>query len=237
MCFFGSFCPTYNRELARKGEAKEVIKSLEEQTRAIPAKVRRLEAKVARQSSWLEALHRIRPDLQMQKQLGQEVQEAEVKMKQLEKAVKGLQRELEVEEGEHGSTDELVLELREVDEEVQVVDSHQREVEQLEEKLAELGEGEGGRSRGQEPGGSVEGGKGCVQEAAVRQANLTNCKETLETLETVLRQLLLINKLEARQNRLTQDNWRLRGSSRGGPILVTSTESCSILHLIIVPHS
>ena len=49
------------------------------------------------------------------------------------------------------------------------------------------------------------------------RANLTNCKETLETLETVSRQLLLINKLEARQNRLAQDNWRSRGSSRGGP--------------------
>ena len=34
---------------------------------------------------------------------------------------------------------ELVLELREVGEEVQVVDSLQRKVEQLEEKLAELG--------------------------------------------------------------------------------------------------
>ena len=133
------FCLMCNRELARKGEAEEVIKGLEEQTRAIPAKVRRLEAKVARQSGRLEALHSIRPDLQMLKQLGREVQEAEVKMKQLEKAVKGLQRELEVEEGEHGSTEELVLELREVGEEVQVVDFHQREVEQLEEKLAELG--------------------------------------------------------------------------------------------------
>ena len=100
------FCPTCNRELARKGDAKEVIKGLEEQTRANPAKVRRLEAKVARQGGRLEALHRIRPDLQMLKQLGWEVQEAEVKMKQLEKAVKGLQRELE--EGEHGSTEELV---------------------------------------------------------------------------------------------------------------------------------
>ena len=48
------------------------------------------------------------------------------------------------------------------------------------------------------------------------RANLTNCKKTLGTLETVLRQSLLINKLEAGQNRLTQDNWRLRGSSRGG---------------------
>ena len=115
-----------------------MIKGPEEQTRAIPAKVRRLEAKVARQSGWLETLHRIRPDLQMLKQLGLEVQEAKVKWKQLEKAVKGLQRELEVEEGEHMSTEELVLELKEVGEEVQVVDSHQREVKQLEEKLAEL---------------------------------------------------------------------------------------------------
>ena len=102
---------------------------------ASPAKVRRLEAKVARQSGRLEVLHRIRPDLQMLKQLGREA-EAEVKMKQLEKAVKGLQRELEVEKGEHGSTEELVLELSEVGAEVQVVGSQQREVEQLEEKLA-----------------------------------------------------------------------------------------------------
>ena len=114
-----------------------MIKGLEEQTRDNPAKVRRLEAKVARQSGRLEARHRIRPDLQILKQLGREVQEAEVKIKQLEKAVKGLQRELMVEEGEHGSTGELVLELSEVGKEVKVVDSHQREVEQLEEKLSE----------------------------------------------------------------------------------------------------
>ena len=98
-----------------------------------------LKAKVARQSGRLEALHSIWPDLQMLKQLGQEVQEAKVKMNWTEKAVKGLQRELEIEEGEHRSTEELVLELREVGEEVQVVDSLQRKVEQLEEKLAELG--------------------------------------------------------------------------------------------------
>ena len=40
--------------MARKGDAKEVIKGLEEQTRAISANVRRLEAKVARQSWSLE---------------------------------------------------------------------------------------------------------------------------------------------------------------------------------------
>ena len=75
-----------------------------------------LKAKVARQSCWLEELHSIWPDLQMLKQLGQEVQEAKVKMNRTEKAVKGLQREREVEEGEHRSTGELVLERREVGE-------------------------------------------------------------------------------------------------------------------------
>ena len=92
----------------------------------------------------------------MQKQLGQEVQEAKVKMNRTEKAVKGLQREREVEEGEHRSTGELVLELREVGEEVQVVDSLQRELEQLE-KLAELG----GKVR--------EGGAGARSLEAVRK--------------------------------------------------------------------
>ena len=56
------------------------------------------------------------PDLQMLKQLGQEVQEAKVKMNRTEKAAKGLQREREVEEGEHRSTGDPVLELREVGE-------------------------------------------------------------------------------------------------------------------------
>ena len=97
-----------------------------------------LKAKVARHSGRLEALHSIWPDLQKLKQLGQEVQEAKVKMNQIEKAVKGLQRKREVEEGEHRSTGQLFLELREVGKEVQVVDSLQRKVEQLEEKLAEL---------------------------------------------------------------------------------------------------
>ena len=67
---------------------------------------------MARQRGRLEALHSICPDLRMLKQLGREVQETDVKMNQFEKAVKGLQRELEVEEGEHRSTEELVLELR-----------------------------------------------------------------------------------------------------------------------------
>ena len=95
-----------------------------------------MKAKVARQSGRLEALHSIRPDLRMLKQLGREVQEAEVKINQFEKALKGLQRVVEVEEWEHRSIKELVLELMEVGEEVQVVDSLQRKVE---EKLVELG--------------------------------------------------------------------------------------------------
>ena len=37
--------------------------------------------------------------------------------------MKGLKRELEVEEGDNRSTEELVLELREVGKEVQLVDS------------------------------------------------------------------------------------------------------------------
>ena len=96
---------------------------------------------MGRQSGRMEVLHSIRPDLQMLKQLGRKVQEAKVKMNQLRKAVKGLQRELEVGEGEHWSTEEKVLELREVGKgkKVQVVDSLQREAEQLEKKLAELG--------------------------------------------------------------------------------------------------
>ena len=202
-------CPTCNRELGRKGEAEEVIQGLEEQTRAIPAKVRSLEAKVVKQSGRLEALHSIRPDLQMLKQLGQEVQEAELKMKQLEKAVKGLRTELEVEEGEYATTEELVLELREVGEDVQVVDSLRREVEQLEEKLSELG------------GEVREGGAGARSLDSVRReaevvsrklrsarANLTSCQET------VSRQSSLINRLEARQNRLTQDKLEIEGQQQ-----------------------
>ena len=127
-----------------------------------------------------------------------------MKMKQLEKAVKGLQRELEVEEEEHGLTEELLLELREVGEEVLLVDSHQREVEQLEEKLAELGgkvrEGGAGARSLEAVGREAKDVSRKLQSA---RANLTNCKETLETPETVLRQLFLSNKLEARQNRLT----------------------------------
>ena len=96
-----------------------------------------MKAKVARQSGRLEVLHSIRPDLRMLKQLGREVQEAEVKINQFEKALKGLQRVVEVEE--QRSIKELVLELMEVGEEVQVVDSLQRKVEQVEEKLVELG--------------------------------------------------------------------------------------------------
>jgi hypothetical protein len=92
-----------------------------------------LKAQVARQSSRLEALHSIWPDLRMLKQLGREVQEAKVKINQFEKALKGLQRVAEVEEGEQRSIKELVLELVEVGEEVQVVDSLQRKVEQVEE--------------------------------------------------------------------------------------------------------
>ena len=71
-----TFCLTFNRELARKGKAKEVIKGLEEQTRTIPANVSRLEAKVARQNGRLEALHSIRPDLQTTENRGTAAEEA-----------------------------------------------------------------------------------------------------------------------------------------------------------------
>ena len=81
---------------------------------------------MARQSGRLEALYSIWPNLQMLKQLWQEVQEAKVKMNRIEKAVKGFQRE--VEEGEHRSMGELVLELRKVGEEVQVVEAISPEV-------------------------------------------------------------------------------------------------------------
>ena len=48
---------------------------------------------------------------------------------------------------------------------MQVVEFFQREVEQLEEKLAELGgQGEEGQSRGQDPGGGEEGGGGRVKD-------------------------------------------------------------------------
>ena len=146
------------------------------------------------------------------------MQEAKVKLNRIDKAVKSLQRECEVEEGEHRSMGELVLELREVGEYVHVVEFFQREVEQLEEKIAELEgkvrEGRAGARSLEEVGREAKDVSRKLQSA---RANLTNCKETLETLETVLGQSLLINKLEAGHNRLTQDKWRLRGSSRGGP--------------------
>ena len=46
-------CQQRRLEIGGKADAEEVIKGLEEQTRANPAKVRRLEAKVARQSGRL----------------------------------------------------------------------------------------------------------------------------------------------------------------------------------------
>ena len=91
-------------------------------------------------------------------------------------------------------------------------------MEQLEEKLAELG---GKVREGGAGARSLEGvgreAKDVSRKLQSARVNLTNCKETLGTLETVLRQSFLLNKLEAGQNRLTQDNCRLRGSSRGGP--------------------
>ena len=91
-------------------------------------------------------------------------------------------------------------------------------MEQLEEKLAELG-GEvrqgGAGARSLKAVGSE--ANDVSRKLRSARANLTSCKETLETLETVSRQSLLINKHEAVQNRLTQDNRRLRGTSRGGP--------------------
>ena len=55
-------------------------------------------------TAWRLPLRFPGPCLRMLKQLGREVQEAEVKINQFEKALKGLQRVLEVEEGEHRST-------------------------------------------------------------------------------------------------------------------------------------
>ena len=113
-------------------------------------------------------------------------------MNRTEKAVKGLQREREVEEGEHRSTGELVLELREVSEVVQVVESLQREVEQLEEKLAELGsrvrEGHLGLQHTSGIRQFIEGASrappGCRRRAAVAAAttNSLSCQPTAKAV-------------------------------------------------------
>ena len=79
-------CLLLTEGAGQEGRGRGGVKGLEEQTRTIPSNLSRLEANVAKQSGRLEALHSIRPDLQMPKQLGWEVQEAKVKMKQVEKA-------------------------------------------------------------------------------------------------------------------------------------------------------
>ena len=101
------------RGIGQEGQGRGGDDGLEEQTRTIPAKVCSLKAKVARQSGWLEALYLARPpDAEAAGAGGANV--ANVKMNRIDKAVKGLQRELEVEEREQRSTGELVLELKEM---------------------------------------------------------------------------------------------------------------------------
>ena len=108
---------------------------LETQIKGIPSKVKSLEAKVTKHSGRLDALQRVRPDIQALKLLGEEVKEAEKKMELLDKEVKRLHNGLEDEELEHTEVENAVTELREVSEDVQIVDGLRRELEQLEERL------------------------------------------------------------------------------------------------------
>ena len=64
---------------------EELIQDLEAQI-----KVKSLDAEVTKHNGWLDALQRVRPDIQVLKQLGEEVKEAEKKMEALDKEVKKL---------------------------------------------------------------------------------------------------------------------------------------------------
>ena len=56
LVFFGLSLPNVYQGSGQKGQGREGDQGLEEQTRAIPAKMCSLEVLVARLSGWLEAL-------------------------------------------------------------------------------------------------------------------------------------------------------------------------------------
>ena len=201
-------CPTCNRDFKKKSEVEELIQDLEAQIKGIPAKVKSLEAKVTKHSGRLDALQRVRPDIQALKQLGEEVKEAEKKMDLLDKDVKKLRDGLEDEEAEHTDVEVAVTELREVAEDVQIVDGLRRELEQLEEKLEDL-RLEAGGDVGERSLEVVrrEEAEVCTQLRCAR-SNLDTAQETVTTQTT------LINRLEASQNSLTNKKLEIEGQQQ-----------------------
>ena len=201
-------CPTCNRDFKKRSEVEELIEDLEAQIKGIPAKVKSLEAKVTKQSGRLDALQKVRPDIQAFKQLGEEVNEAEKKMELLDKEVKRLRDELDDEEAEHTEVEEAVSDLKEIAEDVQIVDGLRKELEQLEERLEdhrlEAGSDVGERSL-----------ELVRREEAEVGAQLRCARTNLDSAqEIVTTQTTLINRLEASQNSLTNKKLEIEGQQQ-----------------------
>ena len=201
-------CPTCSRDFKNKSEVKDLIQELEEQARSIPGKVASLEAKVGRLGKRLEELQQIRPEFQQLKQLEQEVAEQDRRTELMDKEIKKLRAELEREEGEHMAAESEVSELREVTEDVQVVEGLRKELEMLEERLEglrqELGEQEGSRGL-EEVRKELEVVSGQLRAA---RSNLESCQEQ------VAQQSKLLNNLDAEQNRLTTRKLEIEGQQQ-----------------------
>ena len=181
---------------------------LETQIKGIPSKVKSLEAKVTKHSGRLDALQRVRPDIQALKLLGEEVKEAEKKMELLDKEVKRLHNGLEDEELEHTEVENAVTELREVSEDVQIVDGLRRELEQLEERLEDLKV---------EAGGDV--GERSLEMVRKEEAEISTqlrcARSNLESTQEILNtQTTLINRLEASLNSLTNKKLEIEGQQQ-----------------------
>jgi len=200
-------CPTCNRAFNKKQEADELISDLEELISTIPGKVKSLEVKKKNLEKKLEQLQSIRPEAHELKTVSKEIEDNVKKLETMDNELKQIQKKLEDGEEDLSITEVSSSLLKQVNEDVQLLDSLNKEVIDLQERKDELSlqlDGEVGRNidvvRQEE--------EDICQKIRVARKNLDQCQETVSS------QTALINDLEAKKNKLTEKKLEIEGQQQ-----------------------
>jgi len=210
-------CPTCNRAFHDKSEASELVEELEETISSIPNKVKSLEVKVKKLDSKLQEFQRIRPEVHELKSIKVELEESNKKQENLDADIKHLQERLDEGEEDLNMTELNVSLFRQIGEDVQAIDSFVKDIQQLQDKkeevslLLDMKEGRNldtVRKEDEEVNSKLR----------ISRRNLENCQETVH------KQSVLINELEAKLNKLTNKKLEIEGQQQQRANMTTKKE-------------
>ena len=199
-------CPTCNRAFIKKEEADELMADLEELIGSIPNKVKSLQTKVKKLSERQDSLLKISPDAHLLKNLKKEIEDNGKKIKDIDSEIQSLKKKLDDDEDLDLVSNTASI-LKQVSEDVQIIDSLSKEVEALRESKEELElQVEGGVGRDIEDVRREE--EEISEKIRIVRKNMDQCQETVSS------QSALINELESKKNKLTERKLDIEGQQQ-----------------------